>query len=77
MQCYLEINTGICEDVAEAERDLTAKIRAVEEAARAQGMRLFWGGDPPVLALAGPGGHARTSATSGWSTCSRRPRGGW
>ena len=33
MQCYLEINTGICDDVAEVERDLTAKIQAVDEAA--------------------------------------------
>jgi carboxylate-amine ligase len=46
-QCYLEINTGICEDVAEAGRDLTAKIVAVEEAARSLGMRLFWGGTHP------------------------------
>ena len=47
MQCYLEINTGICRGVAEVERDLTAKIRAVQEAAGRRGLRLFWGGTHP------------------------------
>ena len=46
-QCYLEINTGVCKDVDEVERDLTAKIKVVERAARNQGMRLFWGGTHP------------------------------
>src|SRR5262249_40570763 len=46
-QCYLEINTGVCADVAEVERDLTAKIKAVEQAARQHGMLLFWGGTHP------------------------------
>ena len=46
-QCYLEINTAICRDVAEVERDLTAKIKVVEQAARNQGMRLYWGGTHP------------------------------
>ncbi len=46
-QCYLEINTGVCRDVAEVERDLTAKIKAVEQAAGNQGMLLFWGGTHP------------------------------
>jgi carboxylate-amine ligase len=46
-QCYLEINTGICHDVAEVERDLTAKIKVVEQAARNQGMLLYWGGTHP------------------------------
>lgn len=46
-QCYLEINTAICRDVAEVERDLTAKIKVVEQLARNQGMRLYWGGTHP------------------------------
>jgi len=46
-QCYLEINTAICRDVAEVERDLTAKIKLVEQLARNQGMRLYWGGTHP------------------------------
>ncbi len=46
-QCYVEINTAICRDVAEVERDLTAKIQLVEQVARNQGMRLYWGGTHP------------------------------
>ena len=46
-QCYLEINTAICRDVAEVERDLTAKIKVVEQVARNQGMLLYWGGAHP------------------------------
>lgn len=46
-QCYLEINTAICRDVAEVERDLTAKIKLVEQVAGNQGMRLYWGGTHP------------------------------
>jgi len=46
-QCYLEINTAICRDVAEVERDLTAKIKLVEQVAWNQGMRLYWGGTHP------------------------------
>jgi carboxylate-amine ligase len=47
MQSYLEINTAICKDVGEVERDLTAKIKVVEQIARSHGMRLFWGGTHP------------------------------
>jgi glutamate---cysteine ligase / carboxylate-amine ligase len=46
-QCYLEINTAICRDVAAVQRDLTAKIKVVEQLARNQGMRLYWGGTHP------------------------------
>jgi carboxylate-amine ligase len=47
MQCYLEINTGICRDVAEVERDLSAKVLAVQRVAAAAGLRLFWGATHP------------------------------
>jgi carboxylate-amine ligase len=47
MQCYLEINTGICRTVAEVERDLAAKIRAVQAIAAGVGLRLFWGATHP------------------------------
>src|SRR5262245_9484685 len=47
MQSYLEINTGICKNVSEVERALSAKIRVVEQVARAHGMRLFWGATHP------------------------------
>lgn len=46
-QCYLEINTGVCKNVDEVERDLSAKIKLVDRAARERGMRLFWGGTHP------------------------------
>jgi carboxylate-amine ligase len=46
-QSYLEINSCVCKNVDEVERDLTTKIRIVEQAARKLGMRLFWGGTHP------------------------------
>jgi carboxylate-amine ligase len=50
MQCYLEINTDICETVADVERDLTAKIEAVERAAAEVGVRLVWAATHPFSA---------------------------
>lgn len=47
MQCYTEINTRICHTVAEVEEDLTRKLKILNEAATANGMRLFWGGTHP------------------------------
>jgi glutamate---cysteine ligase / carboxylate-amine ligase len=47
MQCYLEINTGICPDVAAVELDLIPKVRAVQDAAASRGLRLFWGATHP------------------------------
>ncbi len=47
MQCYLEINTGVCRDVRDVEIDLTRKIRAVQKAAAELGLRLFWSGTHP------------------------------
>src|SRR3954468_3086984 len=43
MQCVLEINTGICNTVAEADRDLSGKIAIVESACDALDLRLWWG----------------------------------
>ncbi len=42
MQCYLEINTGVCHTVAEAEEDLREKITAVESVVDQLGLRLYW-----------------------------------
>lgn len=42
MQCYLEINTGVCHTVAEAEADLREKISAVESVVDQLGLRLYW-----------------------------------
>jgi carboxylate-amine ligase len=50
MQCYLEINTEICGTVADVERDLTAKIEAVERAAGETGVRLLWAATHPFSA---------------------------
>ncbi|HZW32604.1 MAG TPA: YbdK family carboxylate-amine ligase [Isosphaeraceae bacterium] len=47
LQCYLEINTKICQDVGEVHRDLQEKIRAVQEIAGRQGMLLFWSATHP------------------------------
>jgi carboxylate-amine ligase len=47
MQCVLEINTGVCETVSEAERDLRGKIAVVEAACDALGLKLWWGATHP------------------------------
>ena len=47
MQCYVEINTGVCSNVAEAEADLRGKIIAVEKVAHDMGLRLYWSGTHP------------------------------
>ena len=41
MQCYLEINTGVCFTVSEAERDLREKITLVERITDELGLRLL------------------------------------
>src|SRR5262245_37957534 len=47
MQCVLEINTGICPTVGDAERDLSGKLAIVEQACDALGLRLWWGATHP------------------------------
>lgn len=47
MQCYLEINTGVCATVAEVGRDLAATIEAVETAADSVGVKLLWAATHP------------------------------
>ncbi|WP_425400967.1 carboxylate-amine ligase [Aeoliella sp.] len=47
MQCVLEINTGVCETIDVAKADLERKIRAVEAACDASGVRLWWGASHP------------------------------
>ncbi|HEY3395914.1 MAG TPA: YbdK family carboxylate-amine ligase [Lacipirellulaceae bacterium] len=47
MQCVLEINTGICETIGDAEQDLREKIAVVESACDALGLRLWWGATHP------------------------------
>lgn len=47
MQSYLEVNTQVCSNVADAEADLREKFRIVDEIARGLNLRLFWGGTHP------------------------------
>jgi glutamate---cysteine ligase / carboxylate-amine ligase len=47
MQCVIEINTGVCDTIAEADRDLRGKIAIVEAACDALGLRLWWGATHP------------------------------
>lgn len=47
LQCYLEINTGICDHVDEVRQDLEAKIDAVRHAATRHDLRLYWGATHP------------------------------
>jgi carboxylate-amine ligase len=47
MQCYLEINTGVCRTVEEAGEDLRRKVLAVQTVTDSLGLRLFWGATHP------------------------------
>jgi carboxylate-amine ligase len=47
MQSYLEINTGICETVADVRTDLSAILAELEKITREMDVRLFWAGTHP------------------------------
>jgi carboxylate-amine ligase len=47
MQSYLEINTGICNTVADVRADLTAKLDAVEKVTDKLGIKLLWAATHP------------------------------
>jgi glutamate---cysteine ligase / carboxylate-amine ligase len=47
LQCYLEINTGICRKVDDVRQDLEAKIAAVRQAAARHDLRLYWSATHP------------------------------
>jgi glutamate---cysteine ligase / carboxylate-amine ligase len=47
LQCYLEINTGICRNVDEVGQDLEQKIALVRQAAARHNLRLYWGATHP------------------------------
>lgn len=47
MQCTIEINTDVCQTVAEAEKDLRAKLLRVEGISDEIGARLWWGATHP------------------------------
>lgn len=48
MQCYLEINTGVCRDVREVRTDLERILGGLKPVADELGFRLFWGGTHPL-----------------------------
>ena len=47
MQCCVEVNTGVCHTVAEAEADLTQKLLRLEQASDQLDLRLWWGATHP------------------------------
>ncbi len=47
MQCCIEINSCVCESVADAEADLSGKLKQVERATDELDLRLWWGATHP------------------------------
>ncbi|RMG39481.1 MAG: YbdK family carboxylate-amine ligase [Planctomycetota bacterium] len=47
MQCYIELNTKVCQTVREAGEDLLALLRQVEAVADRLGLKLFWAATHP------------------------------
>lgn len=47
MQCYLEINTGICRDVGEVRADLQRTVSKLTSITDALGLRLYWAATHP------------------------------
>ncbi len=47
MQCYVEVNTGICDTVSEAEQDLREKLHLLESIADDLALRPYWSGSHP------------------------------
>src|SRR5688572_8800605 len=47
MQCYIEICSGVAGSIADAEKDLRAKVIAAEGIADELGLRLYWTGAHP------------------------------
>jgi carboxylate-amine ligase len=47
MQSYVEINTGVCKTIDQAEQDLTSKLLCVEQIADQLDVRLYWSATHP------------------------------
>lgn len=47
MQCYVEINTNVCQTISEARNDLRTTLEMLENAAEKIGIRLFWAATHP------------------------------
>ena len=48
MQCYVEINTGVCKDLVEVENDLRSSIVQLESTCDDLGLKLWWGATHPT-----------------------------
>ncbi|MCA9214624.1 MAG: YbdK family carboxylate-amine ligase [Planctomycetales bacterium] len=48
MQCYVEINTGVCKNVGEVEADLRSSVSKVESVCDDLGLKLWWGATHPT-----------------------------
>ncbi len=46
LQCYIELNTKVCQDVAEVESDLADKLQVVRRDRAAVTTCVFSGGEP-------------------------------
>jgi len=53
IQSCIEVNTSVCETVSEARADLESKLRTVQSACEALGLRLWWGGTHPFSSWEG------------------------
>ncbi len=47
MQCYIEVNTGVCNTIDEAREDLEPKIKTLQDAADRINVDLWWGATHP------------------------------
>ncbi len=47
MQSYIEINTGVCDTVADASNDLQGKLEAIENVLDGMGIKLLWAATHP------------------------------
>lgn len=47
MQCCIEVISGVCHTIPEAREDLERKLKAVEQAADAENLALWWGATHP------------------------------
>jgi glutamate---cysteine ligase / carboxylate-amine ligase len=47
LQCYIELNTNVCQTVADVETDLEKKLEVVRKITDRLGLRLFWSGTHP------------------------------
>jgi glutamate---cysteine ligase / carboxylate-amine ligase len=47
MQCYIEVNTKVCQSVAEVGDDLNSKMRTLESVVESLGLQMLWAASHP------------------------------